>query len=86
MLGCPAFFLVQLNVITELGIHQRIIPCHLALIDVFRPKKLFCYTIAHQFFSDVLVIRQAFVAVRDLRVQNFFRSAFVVLAFNGQLI
>lgn len=41
MHGCPAFFLIQLNVITELGIHQRIIPCHLALIDVFRPKKLF---------------------------------------------
>jgi hypothetical protein len=86
MHGCPVFFLILLSVIIKLGIHQRTVPCHLALIDVFRPKKLFCYTIAHQFFSDALVIWQTFVAVRNLRIQDFFRSAFVVLTFNGQLI
>ena len=35
--GCPAFFFILLNVVAELGIHERFFAIHTAFLTVFYP-------------------------------------------------
>ena len=41
MHGSPAFFFILLDVVAELGIHQRFFAVHTAFLTVFYPEKLF---------------------------------------------
>ena len=61
--GVPLLF-VLLDVITELGIHERIIAGSFAVLKAFRPKELFVDAVAEQFLPDVVIIRHPFRACR----------------------
>lgn len=52
MHGSPALFFILLNVVAELGIHQRFFAVYPALIAVFNPQQLFVDHIPKQFLSD----------------------------------
>jgi hypothetical protein len=39
--GCPAFFFLLLDIIAELGIHERFFAVHTAFLTAFYPSELF---------------------------------------------
>lgn len=55
-----AFLLVLLDVIAELGIHERIIAGLTAFLQIFRPEKLLIHSISKQLLLDVAEVRHAF--------------------------
>ena len=61
MHGCAAFLFVLLDVITELGIHERLIAGLAAFLQVFCPEELFVDTVAEQLLLDVVEIRHPFL-------------------------
>jgi hypothetical protein len=67
---CTPFLLVLLDVIAELGIHQRLIASQLAFVDILGPKQLLGYAVSHQLLSDAVIIRQPFVAVSYWRIKD----------------
>ena len=53
MHGGTAFLLILLDVIAELRVHERLLIIHTAHLAVLCPKKLFGYTVAKQFLTNV---------------------------------
>ena len=61
MHGSPAFLFILLDVVAELGIHERLFVAHTALLTVFYPEKLFVDSISQKFFANVVKVRHAFI-------------------------
>lgn len=59
MHGSPALFFILLNVVAELGIHQRFFAVYPALLAVFNPQQLFVDHIPKQFLSDGVKVSHA---------------------------
>ena len=56
MHGCAALLLILLDVITELGIHERLIAGLAAFLQVLRPEEFLVDTVAVQLLLDVVEI------------------------------
>ena len=52
-----ALLLVLLDIIAELGIHERLITSEATFLKVFCPKELLVYSVAEKFLADVGIIR-----------------------------
>ena len=52
--------LILLDVIAELGIHERFITISTAVLHVFCPQELFSDSVTEQLFTDVIIIRHPF--------------------------
>ena len=61
MHGSASFLLILLDVIAELGIHERFLTIRTAVLHVFCPQKLFTDSIAEQLLMDVIVVRHTLV-------------------------
>ena len=61
MHGCAALLLILLDVITELGIHERLIAGLAAFLQVLRPEEFLVDTVAEQLLLDVVEIRHPFL-------------------------
>ena len=61
MHGCAALLLILLDVITELGIHERLIAGLAAFLQVLRPEEFLVDTVAVQLLLDVVEIRHPFL-------------------------
>ena len=60
MHGSTSLLLILLNVIAELGIHERFITISTAFLHVFCPQELFSDSVTEQLFTDVILIRHPF--------------------------
>ena len=61
MHGSTSFLLILLDVIAELGIHERFLTVSTAVLHVFRPQKLFADFIAEQLLVNVSGVKHPFI-------------------------
>ena len=57
MHGCIPFLLILLDVIAELGIHERLVAGLAAFYQVFCPEEFFVDSVTEQFLLDVIKVR-----------------------------
>ena len=55
--GGAVLLLVLLDIITELGMHERLITSEATFLKAFCPEELLVYSVAEQFLADVGIIR-----------------------------
>ena len=55
--ACMPFLLVLLDVVAELGVHERFLPGHAALFQIFRPKQFLIDAVPQQFLLNVVEVR-----------------------------
>ena len=61
MHGSTSFLLILLDVIAELGIHERFLTVSTAVLHVFCPQKLFADFIAEQLLVNVSGVKHPFI-------------------------